>query len=135
MANIQRFLSQLEESDRENQFHLTSFLLCAEGFSCTLKMIGASQLKKVIRVGILAPWVSHLLFAHDSIIFTHASQEGADRLQMILDRYQLGSGQMVNKDKSAIFFSSTSDEQMKHSVNEGTGISTEALVEIGRAHV
>ena len=85
-----------------------------------LKMIGTSKLKKGIRVGIHAPWVSHLLFTDDCIIFTHASQEGADRLQMILDRYQLGSGQMVNKDKSAILFGSTSDEQMKHSVHEGT---------------
>ena len=119
MANIQRFLYQLEESDRETQFHLTSFYFVRK-VSCMLKIIGASQLKKGIRVGIHAPWVSHLLFADDCIIFTRDSQGGADRLQMILDRYQLGSGQMVNKDKSAIFFSSTSDEQMKQSVHEGT---------------
>ena len=45
------------------------FLLCGEGFSSMIKRIGAAHLSKRIRVGIHAPWVSHLLFADDCLIF------------------------------------------------------------------
>jgi hypothetical protein len=56
-------------------------------------------------MGIHAPWVSHLLFADDYLVFTQASERGRRSLAgIILDSYQKGSGQMVNFAKSAIFF-------------------------------
>ena len=61
------------------------FLLCAEGFSSLLRFKGPQHLARGIRVGIHAPWISHLLFADDCLIFTHASVDGADRLQQILE--------------------------------------------------
>jgi hypothetical protein len=62
-------------------------------------------------------------------VFTQANGEGASRLKEILERYRLGSGQMVNKQKSAIFFSANSVEDMKLVVHQETEIPTEALVE------
>jgi hypothetical protein len=56
------------------------FLLCAEGLSCLLKSVGPVHLSRGVRVGIHAPWVSHLLFADDCIIFSEASQRGAARM-------------------------------------------------------
>ena len=56
------------------------FLLCAEGLSSLLKSIGPVHLSKGVRVGIHAPWISHLLFADDCIVFSEASQRGAVRL-------------------------------------------------------
>jgi hypothetical protein len=81
------------------------FLLCSEGLSAMLKYNGQAHLARGIRVGIHAPWVSHLLFADDCIIFSQASPLGATRLHAILESYRQGSGQIVNKEKSAIFFS------------------------------
>jgi hypothetical protein len=52
------------------------FLLCAEGLSCMLKNSGLQFLAKGVRVGIHAPWVSHLQFADDCLIFTQASERG-----------------------------------------------------------
>jgi len=43
------------------------FLLCSEGLSCLLRSIG-----------IHAPWISHLLYTDDCIVFSEASQRGAD---------------------------------------------------------
>ena len=105
------------------------FLLCAEGFSCLLKSIGPVHLSRGIRVGVHAPWISHLLFADDCIIFSEASQRGADRLQDILDVYSRGSGQMVNRDKSAVFFSANCTDQMKDEVRGTLHIEKEALAE------
>jgi hypothetical protein len=63
------------------------------------------------------------------MVFTQASAEGANRLQEVLERYRIGSGQMVNKNKSAIFFSANATDEMKLAVHQGTEIPTEALVE------
>jgi hypothetical protein len=63
------------------------FLLCAEGHSSLLKVVGPGYLSRGVRVGIHAPWVSHLLFADDCIVFSKASQRDAARLQEILDTY------------------------------------------------
>ena len=52
------------------------FLLCAEGLSCLLKSSGPQFLARGVRVGIHSPWISHLLFADDCLIFTQASEEG-----------------------------------------------------------
>jgi acyl-CoA thioesterase FadM len=90
------------------------FLLCAdEGLSSMLKFPGPQFLSKEIRVGIHAPWVSHLLFADDCLVFTQASEHGGQRITNILRIYQEGSGQMVNNAKSAIFFSANCNDDKK----------------------
>lgn len=68
------------------------FLLCSEGLSCLLKSVGPVHLSRGVRVGVHAPWISHLLFADDCIVFSEASRRGADRLQEILNLYSKGSG-------------------------------------------
>lgn len=93
------------------------FLLCAEGLSCLLKNLGPMFLSRGARVGVHAPWISHLLFADDWIVFSEASQRGASRLQEVLEIYSRGSGQMVNRDKLAVFFSRNCTEEMKSEVS------------------
>jgi hypothetical protein len=79
------------------------FLLCSEGLSYLLKYSGPQYLSRGIRVGVHAPWLSHLLFADDCLVFVQASASGASRLHNILDQYRVGSGQLVNRNKSAVF--------------------------------
>jgi hypothetical protein len=75
-------------------------------------------------VGIHAPWISHLLFADDCLgffqldclVFTQASDRGANRLKDLLLTYQRGSGQMVNMSKSAIFFRANCEDSVKDRV-------------------
>ena len=49
--------------------------------------------------------VSHLLFADDSLIFTKATIADCKHLKTIFDRYTTTSGQLINLDKSSMFFS------------------------------
>jgi hypothetical protein len=70
-----------------------------------------------------------LLFADDCVVFTEASQRGADRLKNILDIYSKGSGQMINRDKSAIFFSKNCSNDSKVEVRNRLDIHREALAE------
>lgn len=69
------------------------FLLCAEGLPRLFNFTGPQFLAKGVRVGIHAPWVSHLLFADDRLLFTQANGRGGQRLAEILHTYQQGSGQ------------------------------------------
>jgi hypothetical protein len=105
------------------------FLLCAEGFSSLLKYSGPQFLSRGIHVGIHAPWISHLMFADDCILFTQASARGADRLVEIIDKYQRGSGQLVNVGKLAIFFNGNCSSEVKEIVITATGVTKVALEE------
>lgn len=51
------------------------------------------------------PSVSHLLFVDDTLIFLQATQQKCVLLQHILQAYCVASGQMINQDKSSIYFS------------------------------
>lgn len=70
-----------------------------------------------------------MLFADDCVVFTEASQRGADRLKNILDIYSKGSGQMINRGKSAIFFSKNCSSDSKVEVRNRLDIHREALAE------
>jgi hypothetical protein len=63
------------------------------------------------------------------LIFTQASKKGADRVAAILDDYNKGSGQLVNKNKSAVFFSPNCEQECKDDVHKSLQIPTEALGE------
>lgn len=105
------------------------FLICAEGLTNMLKSMGPQFISRGIRVSFHAPWISHLLFANDCLIFTQATKKGAERIAEILDMYNQGSGQMVNKQKSAVFFSANCDDAAKTEVHQALQIPTEALGE------
>ncbi|KAG2555195.1 hypothetical protein PVAP13_9KG563530, partial [Panicum virgatum] len=81
------------------------------------------------RVSLHSPWISHLLFADDCLVFTQATKRGAERIAETLDLYNRGSGQLVNKDKSVIFFNDNCDVSQKNEVRESLQIATEALGE------
>lgn len=87
------------------------------------------HLSRGMRVGVHAPWISHLLFADDCIVFSELSHRGANRLQGILDIYNRRLGQLVNRDKSAVIFSSNCTAEMKGEVRQGLHIENEALAE------
>ncbi|GJN37127.1 hypothetical protein PR202_gb26052 [Eleusine coracana subsp. coracana] len=65
----------------------------------------------------------------DSIVFFEASQRGANRLDRILDIYHQGSGQLVNREKSAVFFNGNCTDEMKKEVLQTLEIDKEALAE------
>ena len=80
------------------------FLLAAEGLSCLIKSRTQSSNLNGIKVTPLAPMVSHLLFADDSLLFFRANVESAQEVKDLLQTYCRASGQQVNMDKSSIHF-------------------------------
>ena len=119
------------------------FLLCTEGLSCLLQQREAQGELQGIRNGRLGPPISHLLFADDSIFFSRSDRRSVDALHNTLEVYCEGSGQKINKDKSAVFFGAHCSNVVKPEVMQKLEIHTEALkesylgmpTEIGRSQV
>ena len=51
------------------------------------------------------PRISHLFFADDSLIFCKATKKEGAEVQRILQVYESSSGQQLNRNKMALFFS------------------------------
>lgn len=81
------------------------FICCVEAF---IKMVesavGEGQLKGV-RIAPLAPIISHLCFANDTVLFSHATVQEAEVVRSILNKYVAASGQIINMEKSTMVFS------------------------------
>ncbi|XP_074288026.1 uncharacterized protein LOC141613185 [Silene latifolia] len=81
------------------------FILCAEVLSWLMRRAVENNSLHGIRIVPRAPFVSHLLFADDSIFFVKATVEEADVVTSILRRYESALGQLVSLDKITVSFS------------------------------
>lgn len=89
------------------------FLICAEGLSALLYSAEQQGKLKEFKLGRSSPSVSHLFFADDSFIFCRADMNSVAMINNILDIYSRCSGQIINFEKSAIFFSKNTMEEEK----------------------
>jgi hypothetical protein len=68
------------------------FLLCGEGLTALLNNYSTSYIDRGMMVCNSAPWITHVLFADDSLIFMNASVASVERLNAIIDIYNGASG-------------------------------------------
>jgi hypothetical protein len=87
------------------------------------------------------PGINYMFFADDSLIFLKVNASSTKKLQDILALYEDASGQMVNKEKSAIMFSKGTSAAAKRNFKGILHIANEAfscrslglLVHLGRS--
>lgn len=82
------------------------FLACSEGLSALLRLAKSSGAIKGARVVRGAPRVTHLLFADDSLIFGYTMEMEASSVLKVFQSYTKCSSQLVNFEKSRVFFCS-----------------------------
>jgi hypothetical protein len=92
------------------------FLLCAEGLSALLRKAERDSLIRGISICRRGPRISHLFFADDSIIFCRANSNECVALHGVLALYANASGQVVNNDKTALFFSCNTPQSTRDSI-------------------
>ena len=80
------------------------FILCAEALSNMLVLANKNQLIRGLKFARDVS-ITHLLFADDSLVFSHASVAECRHLKEIFDGYAAASGQIFNFQKSSLFFS------------------------------
>jgi hypothetical protein len=105
------------------------FLLCGEGLSALLNFYNNGYIDMGMRVCNRAPWITHLLFDDDSLIFINANVASATRLNEILNIFNQASGQQVNGNKSSIYFSPCTSDVLRTEVKQVLDISVEAFCE------
>ncbi|XP_040991014.1 uncharacterized protein LOC121238253 [Juglans microcarpa x Juglans regia] len=76
-------------------------------------------LDKVIHLG--APLVSHLLYADDLLVFVNGGKRSVLKLMKTLEVYEKWSGQLINKEKSAFFFSNSITLARRRNLMRSTG--------------
>ena len=98
------------------------FLLCTEGLH--------GLIKDVARVGDLrgfslcnrGPKLTHLFFADDSLLFCRANLDECSNILKLLGVYEQSSGQKINKEKTALFFSKSTPQATKDSIKGLLGV-------------
>lgn len=81
------------------------FVLCIERLFHLVSLAVDHKLWRPIQLNRGDPFISHLAFTDDLILFAEASLDQAHMMQSVLDIFCSSSGQKVSKDKSMIFFS------------------------------
>jgi hypothetical protein len=99
------------------------FLLCAEGLSALLQKSSLVGRLKGLQTSRLGPWISHLFFADDSLLFGKASLAESREFMEILQLYEASSGQQLNREKTAIFFSPNTSPATRKSIQDFGGSS------------
>ena len=92
------------------------FLLCAEGFSAFINETARCQLLNCISICRGSPRINHLFFADDSLLFCKANGTECNKLKEILRTYEDASGQKINTEKSSIFFSPNTSQELKDEI-------------------
>jgi hypothetical protein len=92
------------------------FIICAKGLSGLLKKSESRGEIHGIKVCRGAPLLTHLLFADDCFLFCRADESECNRLKEVLTKYEEASGQAINLQKSEIFFSKNTAENVKTSI-------------------
>uniref|UniRef100_A0A7N2MU32 Reverse transcriptase domain-containing protein n=1 Tax=Quercus lobata TaxID=97700 RepID=A0A7N2MU32_QUELO len=98
------------------------FLLCTEGLNGLIKKAennGEIHGFSLCRRG---PKLTHLLFADDSLLFCRATIEECEKVLEVLNMYEEASGQKVNKNKTALFFSKCTPSDVRHEIKVAFGV-------------
>ena len=98
------------------------FLFCAEGLSALIrKAMERGQLNGVAACQ-RGPKISHIFFADDNIIFCRATIEECSTLENILETYERSSGQQLNREKTALFFSRNTPQTIQDTIKNRFGV-------------
>ncbi|CAM8887236.1 unnamed protein product [Rhodiola kirilowii] len=98
------------------------FLICTEWLTSRLRELQSRNKINGVKICREAPEVSHLLFADDSMFFLRADIKNAVNLKEALKDYEKLSGQMINFNKSEIFFSQNVPGNIRESICRVLGV-------------
>nr|XP_027125355.1 uncharacterized protein LOC113741893 [Coffea arabica] len=73
----------------------------------------SSQEISGLKIAQHSPTLSHLFFADNTLIFYKANKEEADKVMKLWKMYGKALGQVINAEKSSVFFSTNTGDKVK----------------------
>ena len=98
------------------------FLLCVEGLSALIAKNEREGLIQGISICSGASHNTNLLFANDSFLFAIVTMDECHQILLILRRYEVALGQMINLHKSEVSFSRNVKRNMHDSITFKLGV-------------
>ena len=98
------------------------FLLCTEGLNDLINNAAANGDIKGYSLCRNDPSLTHLLFADNSLLFCRATIQECQKILDILDTYAKCSGQQINNNKTTIFFSRCTTEEIRNHIKIALGV-------------
>ncbi|XP_042950122.1 uncharacterized protein LOC122282236 [Carya illinoinensis] len=98
--------------------------MCAKALTALLNQAEQSGLITPAPIGRGLILVNHLFFTDDSILFYQATPLEHLNVLKILKIYEKASGQVLNKEKSIIFFSKNTKQDDKHQILKLAGVNS-----------
>ncbi|KAM0978101.1 hypothetical protein ACFX2C_014109 [Malus domestica] len=96
------------------------FLICAEGLSAVLRKREEQGSLHGIRVTPNGMQISHLFFADDAVIFCKATEVEVRVILEVLQCYVAASGQIINREKSSLYFGNQCPRQQRRLIESCT---------------
>ncbi|XP_013668888.1 uncharacterized protein LOC106373226 [Brassica napus] len=93
------------------------FILCSEVLSGLCNKSQADGTIQGIQVARGSPRINHLLFADDTMFFLKADKASTIALKAIITKYEVESGQSINREKSSITFSRKAPAELKRMIH------------------
>ncbi|CAL9028853.1 unnamed protein product [Prunus brigantina] len=89
------------------------FIIVSDVLSSMINQAATHGFIQGMKFGRGGPTLSHLFFADDSLMFLKATENNCRMIVRILDSYCMASGQLVNFEKSNMFFSPNTPLEVK----------------------
>ena len=98
------------------------FLFCAEGLNAILRKAATAGEIEGFSLYRRGPKITHLFFANDCLLLCRSNLAECEKIKELLAVYEAASGQMVNKDKTTLFFSKNTDEESQEVIKQSLGV-------------
>ena len=97
------------------------YLLCVEGLSALLRKAEETRALKGVLSSQQGVCIRHLLFTNDSMLFCQATVEECQRLLAILGKYEAAFGQAINRQKTTLFSSKNTRQEVRNDIQQMLG--------------
>jgi hypothetical protein len=98
------------------------FIIGAEVLSSLLSQASNSGWLTGVPSSPKGPRLNHLFFPDDNLLFCKATSSDWGRLSQLLEYYEKASGQLLNKEKTSIFFSRNTSQVDRECIDQLSGI-------------
>ena len=92
------------------------FLFCAKGLNALLRNAATKGDMHGFSICRSGPKLTHLFFADDCLIFFRSTLEEYNKIQELLAYYEVASGQVINKEKTTLYFSRNTDKGTQEAI-------------------